>query len=1701
MLEFGLKGKDKLQLEGNKTYYTGWGRGADYCHLYVYDLEDNLLTDEILKPFENFNITTEGTVDFDAGRHLRELGYEDGTYKVQYIFLRKTAGDVKKQVLLNDEGFVHVGKTTTRKVNGVTKFFTDKGSKGETTQKELTLKPLKYVIKEISPNRQELKVDLQDIQNIPYKKNFKSINKDMVYTPKQNTPQAGKIRFDLTDPNVLIFTPGIDERGFTDSMVGGELVIKGMYNYTQVTLPEPPPNGWPPDPPPPPPPPPDEFDERELLEFKKRLIRKKPKPIVEEIEETPAPDNDYDEIRGWDDYAGVCFVGDTKVKLSNNRTISIKLMKPGMKVKTQQGYAKVLKVTKENLPYGDKFVKFGKLITTNNHPIFHKGSWYFASELGKEFFGEPTDVWNLQLDKHHTIYADNVVSATLGKWKSDEMKSWKERFFESRNRFKMKQSARSERLAEERAARGAIDPYRATRQKQARVARIDFPTSSPRLANSEDEMDFGLSTTGMSPEFYEQVNRKTPVPVKSHATNEFIVNKPIKPFTKKVAKKIIIKPDEIKEIEDIVIKEEEVKPTPRPIPPKPIYTDIPIDYVAKIVEVLDYNKVRVDVTYEQGATEAEHSGEDLSTKIFDEFYVNYRKNKIQRLNNYMISDAGYHLMINIIDAPKYTADSDDVRQVTDRQSRYIKLYKPLPDGLEKGDLVCFVEEKMEPYVDTVKLIPFVDDEEEYLFLRVPNLNSTTNPIDFTGTNFRNRNDLIGTDDSTKESITNSVFSSSLLPVQLNIDYQKRTNKIDTDTTDYGFGNFVQFSSAELRLKNFKKKIELVEYYTSSSLVLTNVTGSTRTRQLLDTKKRQVINSFDPYENYLYTYSSSYESSSIGEFYDSAWPKDNSSSPYTLTHTSSSSTWYNTWKGYAKDYDRNNMDRLVNNLPEHVRGDSENQVFLEFMDMVGQQFDETWSYLRHFTDINERVNKISEGISKDIVKEVAKSMGFEINSGNDLVILPTYFLGKDIEGGALNESPSETITEEIWKRILANLPFFMKTKGTARAIKGLLNCYGIPSSLLRIREYGGPDPEGSNRVSYEVKRKFTYALDFKSSEYLKLPWKDDSTTSIKPQTIEFRFRSPESKNQVIVESEDKWAIELTDNGETDNKGRLQFSISGSSGTAFITSSELPFYNDEMWSVMLTRRSASGADLTTDTATQNITYELTTRQYDASRETIVYSNSSSISTNTSDINTAFVTDTDFYIGGANNNFHNTRFSGSLMEFRLWSEPLSQSVFENHIRTPKAYNGNTTGSSYDNLLFRLTMGDNVDLNAQPNANDDKSAQGLYHNSGSAVGFSGNSYRSLVDLEQVRVPNIGPTRRSATKIRLENNTLSGNLSHNIRNEQSSQDFAPIDSNRLGVYFSPTDVVNEDIIYSLADLNIDQDIGDPRDQYQYSYRGLEETQRNYFRKYTKTNNFWDYMRLINFYDRSLWIQLKKLLPARANSNVGLLIEPNILERNKEVIGKLPEFEDLYYENAGHFGEGIKIAPRESGSDYIFSFTGDFPTYGRAPVTTPTDGVINVHNNESGSLGTLGLPTLVRLDEIDPTTEYGTTYATASITFGGINSDFTDLVQVFVSGSRISEHNEQKMAFYTSSLSVSTANGFGNFPKYKSNGNYQYSSSFYPSEYQSMAYDTTLFRSFYKGNLLTKNNTIDGGEPVEVTITSPTRLVTRESGESKLKVE
>jgi len=58
---------------------------------------------------------------------------------------------------------------------------------------------------------------------------------------------------------------------------------------------------------------------------------------------------------------------------------------------------------------------------------------------------------------------------------------------------------------------------------------------------------------------------------------------------------------------------------------------------------------------------------------------------------------------------------------------------------------------------------------------------------------------------------------------------------------------------------------------------------------------------------------------------------------------------------------------------------------------------------------------------------------------------------------------------------------LKTKGTKRGIRALLTCYGIPTTILDIKEYGGPAISGSSSNSEYQTEKFYYALPFTGVE--------------------------------------------------------------------------------------------------------------------------------------------------------------------------------------------------------------------------------------------------------------------------------------------------------------------------------------------------------------------------------------------------------------------------------------------------------------------------------------------------------------------------------------------------------------------------------------------------------------------------------------------
>ena len=128
-------------------------------------------------------------------------------------------------------------------------------------------------------------------------------------------------------------------------------------------------------------------------------------------------------------------------------------------------------------------------------------------------------------------------------------------------------------------------------------------------------------------------------------------------------------------------------------------------------------------------------------------------------------------------------------------------------------------------------------------------------------------------------------------------------------------------------------------------------------------------------------------------------------------------------------------------------------------MIGHHFDITWAYIKKLTSINEREEHPFDGMPNNLLYDVAKSMGWKLTHGKDRSDLWKYALGTDATGsrlqtGLLKSKPDEQITNEVWRRIVNNIPYLLKTKGSARAVKALIATYGIPQAFLSIREYGG-----------------------------------------------------------------------------------------------------------------------------------------------------------------------------------------------------------------------------------------------------------------------------------------------------------------------------------------------------------------------------------------------------------------------------------------------------------------------------------------------------------------------------------------------------------------------------------------------------------------------------------------------------------------------
>ena len=864
-------------------------------------------------------------------------------------------------------------------------------------------------------------------------------------------------------------------------------------------------------------------------------------------------------------------------------------------------------------------------------------------------------------------------------------------------------------------------------------------------------------------------------------------------------------------------------------------------------------------------------------EFFQDFYLNFGSNQLVIANN-VVLDEGTVL---------------------------IKLYESLPPQYQNKSTLWVVNPIADPIAYLVELsnVPIVIDNS--IRIKGPNtnlsikgqVNNSTEEVDFT-------------------SLISTPISSSLQ--QINSFYADPNVKINVDYTQYS--NFIKFSSAEKRITNFFYKLQQIENWTNiassgSNAVITSTSGSSAFYQtLIDT----TITEFDNYEYFLYYTSGS-----------SSYPKTNTSQPFVQSSTTSvlGQSWITSSIASSNLYDIENQDWIYYAIPGYLREDTANQPYLDFTNMVGHFYDENiWLYIKDITNKWDNDNRIDSGISRDLIAQQLRDLGFNLYENQfssfnlfsaTLGITPSgsFFPFPNMTGSLptpsgfeyINNSitgsneilPQDDVNKRLYKRIYNNLPYLYKKKGTIDGIRALATIYGIPDTLLKINEFGGKDKDNTNDWDYWFEQ-FNYSYSTGDNGIINSDWgvnTDWSAPDDVPESLQFRFKLPPSSS--IPASQSLWTLDvgrdvrlvleyditLLDSGSfsgsipnpNNQYADLKFYPNFTTDATEFASVSLPFVNNGWWSVMVNRDEA------------NFELVAANKIYSGSNgSSLGFIASSSISA-TNDGFWYSLTDSYFPTIGGIPGY--TDFSGSYQEIRYYNTQISHSVFKDYVMNPQSIEGNTINSAPNELIFRASLGGELytgSVSIHPKVTGSWDTVNSFATNSNFTTGSGtfNVNREYVFMDQ---PAVGIKNRISDKIRSvglqlpEGPQQLSNIK-SIQQVNNTESGSYTDStDLLEVSFSPTNQINDDIINSLGYFNIGDYIGDPREisSDSTSYPDLNVLRDNYFLKYTGNYDWNDFIRLIGFFDNSLFKLIKDFAPAKTSVAAGITIKQHLLERQK----------------------------------------------------------------------------------------------------------------------------------------------------------------------------------------------------------------------------
>jgi len=184
------------------------------------------------------------------------------------------------------------------------------------------------------------------------------------------------------------------------------------------------------------------------------------------------------------------------------------------------------------------------------------------------------------------------------------------------------------------------------------------------------------------------------------------------------------------------------------------------------------------------------------------------------------------------------------------------------------------------------------------------------------------------------------------------------------------------------------------------------------------------------------------------------------------------------------YDKSNPSLIYNLFPDafsRINGQS-SDVFQNFALILARHFDRIKLYVGQLVNMRRVLYGSYDQAPDDILPHLADFMGWQLDGSFANTDAMRYFVSRGVRPGPSANVPLATqmseIKAQLWRRVLLNLLYIYKAKGTRESVDALLRSYGIDSGFVRLKEYAR---KSETRVPAErvASEKSVYAVQFVS----------------------------------------------------------------------------------------------------------------------------------------------------------------------------------------------------------------------------------------------------------------------------------------------------------------------------------------------------------------------------------------------------------------------------------------------------------------------------------------------------------------------------------------------------------------------------------------------------------------------------------------------